>query len=179
MRRATPRPGVLIACALLPLAACSGEEAAESEPPESPAAEAAAEPAAGEAMAADEATEALIDPGTASREEMVGVAGIDDELADAIIANRPYDDMLAVDAVLAASLDEPAREEVYRHLWKPLDLNSALPEEILLIPGVGERMLHEFEEYRPYQALAEFRREIGKYVDDEEVARLERYVTIR
>jgi hypothetical protein len=40
-------------------------------------------------------------------------------------------------------------------------------------------MRHEFEEYRPYRDLAQFRREIGKYVDDAEVARLEKYVTIR
>jgi hypothetical protein len=40
-------------------------------------------------------------------------------------------------------------------------------------------MRHEFEEYRPYTGMEQFRREIGKYVDDEEVARLERYVMIR
>ena len=38
-------------------------------------------------------------------------------------------------------------------------------------------MLGEFKEYRPYKAMQQFRREIGKYVDDKEVARLERYVT--
>jgi hypothetical protein len=40
-------------------------------------------------------------------------------------------------------------------------------------------MQHEFEEYRPYQSIEKFRREIGKYVNPQEVARLERYVTIR
>jgi hypothetical protein len=40
-------------------------------------------------------------------------------------------------------------------------------------------MLHEFEEYRPYQSIEKFRREIGKYVKPDEVARLERYVTIK
>ena len=53
-----------------------------------------------------------------------------------------------------------------------LNLNTASKEEILLIPGVGNRMLHEFEEYRPYKALALFHREIDKYVDDKELARL-------
>jgi DNA uptake protein ComE-like DNA-binding protein len=60
-----------------------------------------------------------------------------------------------------------------------VNLNTASNAEILLIPGLGNRMLHEFKEYRPYRALAQFRREIGKYVDDKEVARLERYVTIQ
>jgi len=40
-------------------------------------------------------------------------------------------------------------------------------------------MEHEFEEYRPYTNIERFRREIGKYVDAAEVARLERYVEIR
>ena len=39
-------------------------------------------------------------------------------------------------------------------------------------------MAHEFEEYRPYTDLDQFRQEIGKYVDENEVARLERYVTL-
>ena len=39
-------------------------------------------------------------------------------------------------------------------------------------------MLEEFKEYRPYKALAQFRREIGKYVDDKEVSRLEQYVFV-
>ena len=50
--------------------------------------------------------------------------------------------------------------------------------DILLIPGVGGRMAHEFEEYRPYSNIEQFRREIGKYVDEAEVARLEQYVTL-
>ena len=39
-------------------------------------------------------------------------------------------------------------------------------------------MVREFLEYRPYDGLARFRREIGKYVNAEEVARLEQYVFV-
>jgi len=60
-----------------------------------------------------------------------------------------------------------------------IDLNTATDAEILSIPGVGQRMLHEFKEYRPYTSMDQFRREIGKYVDKAEVARLEQYVTIK
>ena len=87
--------------------------------------------------------------------------------------------MVAVDRALGERLSEEQREQVYARLWKPLDLNTASAEEILLIPGVGERMQHEFEEYRPYRGMEQFRREMGKYVDEEEVARLEQYVIIR
>jgi hypothetical protein len=68
---------------------------------------------------------------------------------------------------------------VYRSLWKPIDLNTASREEILLIPDVDPRMPHEFDEYRPYTDIEQFRREIGKYVDADEVARYEKYVEIR
>ena len=60
-----------------------------------------------------------------------------------------------------------------------IDLNTATDAQILAIPGVGPRMLREFKEYRPYTSMDQFRREIGKYVDKAEVARLEQYVTIK
>jgi DNA uptake protein ComE-like DNA-binding protein len=106
------------------------------------------------------------------------VPGMTAAAADALIAGRPYQDMVAVDKALA-SLGADARKTVYAKVWKPIDLNTAKGEEILLIPGVGKRMQHEFEEYRPYKSMDQFRREIGKYVDKAEVARLEQYVTIR
>ena len=70
---------------------------------------------------------------------------------------------------------DPQAEREARRYKNPI----ASREAILSIPGVGDRMAHEFEEYRPYVSLEQFRREIGKYVDDDEVARLERYVAIR
>jgi DNA uptake protein ComE-like DNA-binding protein len=60
-----------------------------------------------------------------------------------------------------------------------VNLNTATDAQILAIPGMGPRMLREFKEYRPYTSMEQFRREIGKYVDKAEVARLEQYVTIK
>jgi DNA uptake protein ComE-like DNA-binding protein len=61
----------------------------------------------------------------------------------------------------------------------PVNINTATDAEILRIPGVGPRMLREFKEYRPYTSIEQFRREIGKYVDKAEVARLEQYIVIK
>jgi DNA uptake protein ComE-like DNA-binding protein len=72
---------------------------------------------------------------------------------------------------------EVARMEQY--VFVPIDLNTASDEDILSIPGIGARMLREFKEYRPYKAMAQFEREMGKYVDAKEVARMKRYVEIR
>ena len=121
----------------------------------------------------------LIDPNAATRDQVLTAPGMSEAAAEALLAGRPYDDMLEVDRVLAQHLSEPQRDSAYGRIWRQLDLNTATADEILLIPGVGPRMRHEFEEYRPYTSIAQFRREIGKYVDDDEVARLEQYVTIR
>jgi DNA uptake protein ComE-like DNA-binding protein len=120
----------------------------------------------------------MIDPNTATVEQLAAIPGMNAALVSAVMNGRPYNDMTAVNRELTGLTDEQ-RDTVYTRLWKPIDLNSATKEEIELIPGVGPRMRHEFEEYRPYTSIEQFRREIGKYVDETEVARLERYVTIR
>ena len=121
----------------------------------------------------------FLDPNAATREQLLALPGMDSVAANAVISGRQYNDMIAVDRALASHLTEAERDSVYARLWKPIDLNTASDEEILLIPGIGRRMLHEFKEYRPYNSIERFRREIGKYVDDAEVARLEKYVAIK
>jgi DNA uptake protein ComE-like DNA-binding protein len=60
-----------------------------------------------------------------------------------------------------------------------LNLNTVTGEELLAtIPGFGNRMVREFEEYRPYVSIQQFRKEIGKYVDDAQVAEYEKYVYV-
>jgi DNA uptake protein ComE-like DNA-binding protein len=120
----------------------------------------------------------LLDPNSASREQLTA-AGVDTAAIGVILAGRPYADMTALDKALAAKMSAEQRKTLYAKVWKPIDLNTAKGEEILLIPGVGNRMKHEFEEYRPYRNIEQFRREIGKYVSKDEVARLEQYVTIK
>jgi DNA uptake protein ComE-like DNA-binding protein len=98
-------------------------------------------------------------------------------LAKAVLAKRPFKTVKDLDNALS-SLTKEQRTELYAKLFVPINLNTATDEEILLIPGIGNRMLREFKEYRPYTALAQFHREIGKYVDNTELARLEQYVFV-
>ncbi|MEQ9570163.1 MAG: hypothetical protein RLN75_08240 [Longimicrobiales bacterium] len=158
------------------LVACGGDAPeADMAVEAGPAAESAAED-----MGDATATDGLLNPNEASEAELMEVPGMSSAVVAAVIEGRPWADMLAVDAALAeAGLDEAAREEAYRVMFLPLDLNNASEAEILLIPGVDGRMAYEFDEYRPYDAMDRFREEIGKYVDEDEVARLEQYVEIR
>ena len=72
---------------------------------------------------------------------------------------------------------EVAHLEQYTFI--PIDLNTASDSAILSIPGSGPRVLREFKEYRPYPNIEKFRREMGKYWNEKEVARLERYVVVK
>ncbi|HUS13142.1 MAG TPA: hypothetical protein VMZ30_21905 [Pyrinomonadaceae bacterium] len=60
-----------------------------------------------------------------------------------------------------------------------LNINTASQADFLgTIPNLGNRMVHEFEEYRPYKSIQQFRKEIGKYVDQAQVAEYEKYIFV-
>jgi len=60
-----------------------------------------------------------------------------------------------------------------------LNLNTVSGDELLAaIPSFSNRMVREFQEYRPYVSIQQFRREIGKYVSDDQVAEYESYVYV-
>ena len=120
----------------------------------------------------------VVNPNLAGKDDLLRLVHLDETLVESILERRPSIGMLDLHGLLKPSLSEEALEQLYAQLFVPIDLNTASREEILLVPGVGPRMAHEFEEYRPYRAMAQFRREIGKYVDDDEVARLEQYVFV-
>ena len=120
----------------------------------------------------------VLDANTASEKDLLSVPGVTPALAKGILDRRPFMNMTDLDSLLGASLSREQRADAYRRLFVQINLNTASDAEILLIPGMGNRMLEEFKEYRPYKALAQFRREIGKYVDEKEVARFEQYVFV-
>jgi DNA uptake protein ComE-like DNA-binding protein len=120
----------------------------------------------------------VVDVNTASEKQLLAVPGVTPALVKTILERRPFLTMTDLDTLLSQSLTREQRTERYRRLFVQINLNTASDAEILLIPSLGNRMLGEFKEYRPYQALAQFRREIGKYVDDKESDRLEQYVFV-
>ncbi len=120
----------------------------------------------------------LIDPNVASEKELLVLPHLNATIVKSIMEKRPFLSIVELQAVLAPVLKPAQLSELYKQLFVHINLNTSSSEEMLLIPGMGKRMVHEFEEYRPYKMLAQFRKEIGKYVDEKEVARLEQYVFI-
>ena len=100
-------------------------------------------------------------------------------IIEAVVAGRPYLTMTALDAALAKSFTVAQRKALYPKLFLEVNLNTATDAEFNLIPGMGPKMLKEFNEYRPYASLAVWRKEIGKYVGAKEAGRLWRYVVIQ
>ncbi|KAA0231015.1 helix-hairpin-helix domain-containing protein [bacterium] len=120
----------------------------------------------------------LLDPNIAGEKELLALPHMNAELVKGLLENRPFLSMTDLNAFLSKSLKAEQLTELYGKLFLHLNLNTAPEAEIMMIPGVGKRIAHEFEEYRPYKSLAQFRKEIGKYVDEKEVARLEQYVFV-
>ena len=156
---------------MVTLAACSGsaDEGAEAEAPT--------------AVETTETTEAaveaaVLDAGTATVEQLAAVEGVSEELAAAIVAGQPYASVTDLNAKLLETLSAEEAAAVLESVFVPVNLNTASKEELRLIPGMTDKMEHEFEEYRPYADMSEFDREIGKYVDEAEVARFRNYVTL-
>jgi DNA uptake protein ComE-like DNA-binding protein len=120
----------------------------------------------------------MTEPNIADEKELMRLPHVNPALAKGIVERRPFANMMDLHKFLSQSLDSKQLNELYTKMFLHINLNTATREEIMLIPGMGNRMVREFFEYRPYTAIVQFRKEIGKYVDDKEVARLEQYVFV-
>ena len=120
----------------------------------------------------------LVNPDLASEKELLALPHMNAKIVKEIMERRPFLKMADLNALLAQSLNKEQLADIYGKMFVQINLNTASEEEILMIPGTGKRMLREFLEYRPYKTLAQFHKEIGKYVDNKELARLEQYVFV-
>ena len=124
-------------------------------------------------------SQGVVDANTISEAELTKLPGMTPAIAKALVAARPFDSITALNAfLLGQKLTQEQANALYRHIFVHVNLNTATAAEIMLIPGAGKRMAHEFEEYRPWRSYAQFEKEIGKYVDAKEVARLAQYTFI-
>jgi radical SAM superfamily enzyme with C-terminal helix-hairpin-helix motif len=135
--------------------------------------------AAALAATAQAQTPARLDANTASAAQLDTVSELTAAQKATIASKRPFAGTAAFDAAVGAGLSAEQKTALYAKVFVPIDLNKASREEIMLIPGMTRRMAHEFEEYRPYTSLDQFNKEIGKYVDQTEVARLRSYVVLK
>src|SRR3954471_15470324 len=128
-----------------------------------------------------------VDPNQADTDTFQQLPGVTAEVADALIAGRPYDSSQtflttlgqhAPAELVAAAGTFLAADAGPIATWVKYNLNTATSEQFMGIPGAGDRFTREFEEYRPYTSIGQFRAEIGKYVSPDDVAAFERYLFV-
>jgi DNA uptake protein ComE-like DNA-binding protein len=115
---------------------------------------------------------------TATRDEILLVPGAGQRMTVEFVEYRPWKSWAQFDKEIGKYVGADATAKLAQYCFIPVNLNTAPDADFLTIPGAGPRMLREFKEYRPWKSWAQFDKEIGKYVDAKEVARLKRYVVI-
>lgn len=125
-------------------------------------------------------TAPLVDPNSATQEELAAVPGLSAEAVQAVLDKRPFETPSALHAAIGESIGEDNQFSVYSAMFIPVKLNSSSNDDFRLVPSTltARKLAHEFEEYRPYSSIDQFRREMSKYVSDEEVDFLTRYVIV-
>jgi len=116
---------------------------------------------------------------TTAEKDFKMIPGVGDKMAHEFEEYRPYTSVLQFKREIGKYVDENEVARYLDYVFVPVELNTATENDIKALPGVGDKMTHEFLEYRPYKNLAQFRKEIGKYVDDKELSRLERFVYLK
>jgi DNA uptake protein ComE-like DNA-binding protein len=115
---------------------------------------------------------------TASSEEIQLIPRAGRRMAHEFQEYRPWKSWAQFDKEIGKYVDQAEVARLKQYAFIPVKLNTATDEDLRSIPGVGNRMLHELKEYRPWKTQPQFEKEIGKYVGPKEVARLWRYVVI-
>ena len=91
----------------------------------------------------------IVDPNVASDAELAKLPHMNAAIAKALAGRKPFLSMTALDEFLRSQgLTRAQLTDLYGRMFIHINLNSATNEEILLIPGMGPRMLREFLEYR-------------------------------
>lgn len=115
---------------------------------------------------------------TGTREEILLIPGAGNRMVREFGEYRPWVTWGQFDKEISKYVGQPETDRLKQYVFIPVKLNTATDEDILSIPGAGQRMVREFKEYRPWTTQAQFDKEISKYVGAKETARLWRYVVI-
>jgi len=121
----------------------------------------------------------ILDANTAAEKDLLALPHMTPAIVSGLLEKRPFGSVLELNTYLTSqALTAAQLTELYRKAFIHVNLNTGTREEILLIPGAGNRMAHEFDEYRPWKTWAQFDKEISKYVGQAETDRLKEYVFI-
>ena len=81
------------------------------------------------------------------------------EMAQEFVEYRPYSSIEEFKREIGKYVDESEVIRYLNYVFVPVELNTSRESDIKNLPGVGDKMAHEFIEYRPYKDN-HFRRQI-------------------
>ena len=124
-------------------------------------------------------SQGVVDANTAPEKDLAGMPHMTPAIANALVGVRPFKSITELNTFLIGKgLTQKQATDFYEKAFVHINLNTATPDEILLVPGAGPRMVREFAEYRPWKSWAQFDKEIGKYVGADGAAKLAQYAFI-
>ena len=115
---------------------------------------------------------------TATAQEILLVPNAGKRMAHEFEEYRPWKTYAQFDKEIGKYVGAEKTAQLAQYTFIPVRLNTATDDDILSIPGTGQRMVREFKEYRPWKSKEQFIKEIGKYVGTKEAERMWRYVVI-
>jgi DNA uptake protein ComE-like DNA-binding protein len=124
-------------------------------------------------------SQGVVDANTAPEADLAKMPHMTPAIAKALVGTRPFKSITDLNTFLIGQgLKQDEAMDFYQKAFIHINLNTATPDEILLVPGAGPRMVREFAEYRPWKSWAQFDKEIGKYVGADATAKLAQYCFI-
>ena len=84
-------------------------------------------------------SQGVVDANTISEADLAKLPGMTPAIAKAAVAARPFDNIIAFNKfLLGQKLTQEQANELYKHTFVNINLNTATAEEIMLIPGAGK-----------------------------------------
>jgi DNA uptake protein ComE-like DNA-binding protein len=124
-------------------------------------------------------SQGVVDANMAPEADVAKMPYMNAAIAKALVGVRPFKSITELNTFLIGQgLTQEQAMKFYEKAFVHINLNTATREEILLVPGAGNRMVREFAEYRPWKSWAQFDKEIGKYVGADGAAKLAQYCFI-
>ena len=121
----------------------------------------------------------VVDANIAPEKDLLTFPHMTPAIVKGIVEKRPFASITDLNAyLLSQGLKQEQAMEFYTKAFVHINLNTASRDEILLVPGAGNRMAREFAEYRPWKTWAQFDKEISKYVGQEATDKLKQYCFI-
>jgi len=116
---------------------------------------------------------------TGTRDEFVLVPGAGIRMSKEFAEYRPWKSWGQFDKEIGKYVGQQETDRYKQYMFIPINLNTAVDDVLLTIPGINPRTVQDLKKSRPWKTTDQFEKEIGKTVGPKEAARVSRYVVVQ